>query len=286
MIKGGVASDLGAGRTLIAVPSNVGPRTMPNYDDLARKGIYELGNGIRVFAGTADDPFYIALGAAFDTLNFYQDAYSSGVAGVLSDAQDAQDSLNFAADDVSGFNVNVIAIEVPISPAHERRAASHVANDPKAVLGTYGKTSRPRIKVQPIKPGGPAGLSSNFVQLQRMGNPLINELIIGTGDKNKFSMSAPKDDSSVRQLFPGPAAGARDQRGLRRRSPDSRPAAQRFAAAGAVHGADLPVMQPGPHRGSAASQYRYPSHGSGRPQATGPHRRRQGRVSQRPPGFR
>ena len=43
---------------------------MPNYPALAAEGIYSLGNGIRVFAGTVDDPFFIDLGAAFDSLNF------------------------------------------------------------------------------------------------------------------------------------------------------------------------------------------------------------------------
>jgi hypothetical protein len=54
---------------LIAVPSNVGPRTMPNYAALAAQGTYELGNGIKVFAGQREDPFYIDLGGVFDTLN-------------------------------------------------------------------------------------------------------------------------------------------------------------------------------------------------------------------------
>ena len=57
------------GQDLIAVPSNVGPRTMPDYEALAAQGIYEVKNGIRVFAGQRDDPFYIDLGAVFDTLN-------------------------------------------------------------------------------------------------------------------------------------------------------------------------------------------------------------------------
>src|SRR5262249_11152215 len=56
-------TDLTAGRKVYAVPSNVGPRTMPNYPALARQGIYNLGGGVRVFAGTVDDPFYIDLGA-------------------------------------------------------------------------------------------------------------------------------------------------------------------------------------------------------------------------------
>src|SRR5215471_5787142 len=47
---------LGAGQTLYAVPTNVGPRTMPNYTALRQQGIFTLDNGIRVFAGTVSDP--------------------------------------------------------------------------------------------------------------------------------------------------------------------------------------------------------------------------------------
>lgn len=181
-------------RQLFAVPSNVGPRTMPNYDALAAQGIYDLGSGIKVFAGTVDDPFYIDLGATFDTLNYRTAAFGTGVPAVLTDAQDADDTHNFAADSVSGFNVNSIAIEIPIAML-TRDGALHAAGDPLAVLGTYATTSRPRIKTQPSSPGGLPTLSTNFVQIQRMGNPLINEVIIGTGDKDKFSMSEPKNDS-------------------------------------------------------------------------------------------
>jgi hypothetical protein len=61
---------------LYAVPSNVGSRTMPNYVNLAGQGIYQLAGGIKVFAGTVDDPFYIDLGAAFDTFNFRAGAFN------------------------------------------------------------------------------------------------------------------------------------------------------------------------------------------------------------------
>src|SRR6201997_1574051 len=47
MIKNGVATDLGDGKTLFAVPSNVGPLTMPSYNSLFKQGIYELGNDVR-----------------------------------------------------------------------------------------------------------------------------------------------------------------------------------------------------------------------------------------------
>src|SRR3954453_8830389 len=79
MVKKGGATELTNGAPLFAVPSNVGPLTMPNYNDLFSQGVYDLGNGVRVFAGTVNDPFYIDLGAAFDSLNFRM-----GVGGKLS----------------------------------------------------------------------------------------------------------------------------------------------------------------------------------------------------------
>jgi hypothetical protein len=161
---------------------------------VARQGIYDLGNGVRVFAGTVDDPFYIDLGAAFDTLNFRPSAFGTGVPGVLTDDQDSTDNKNFAPDAVAGFNVNSVAIEVPIAIL-TKDGATHPQNDPMALIGTYGTTSRPRVKALPGTPGGKSVLSANVVQIQRMGNALINELIIGTGDKDKFSMSEPEDDA-------------------------------------------------------------------------------------------
>jgi hypothetical protein len=189
------ATDLTGGRKLFAVPSNVGPRTMPNYDNLARQGIYNLSNGIKIFAGTVDDPFYIDLGATFDSINYRPSAFGTGVPAVMSDSQDADQSKNFAPDAVAGFNVNTIAIEIPIAMLTSDGAVHASSSDPKGLIGTYGVTSRPRIKTQPTTPGGKPALSTNFVQIQRMGNALINELLIGTGDKDKFSMSEPEDDA-------------------------------------------------------------------------------------------
>lgn len=184
--------DLTGGQTLYAVPSNVGPRTMPDYPTLARKGIYNLGNGIRVFAGTTDDAFWIDLGATFDSLNFRSTGFV--LPGVLTDAMEADDTRNFASDTVSGYNVNSIAIEVPISMLTKVGAkvpANHVA----AAIGTWGTTSRQRVRVLPGSPGNPTTNQGPWVQIQRMGNPLFNELLIGTGFKDKFSMSEPKDDA-------------------------------------------------------------------------------------------
>ena len=184
--------ELTGGQPFYAVPSNVGPRTMPDYPALARQGIYSLGNGIRVFAGTTDDAFWIDLGATFDSLNFRATGFA--LPGVLTDGQEADDTRNFAADAVSGYNVNSLAIEVPISML-TRTGTKVAATNPAATIGTWGVTSRQRVRVLPGTPGRETQNQGPWIQIQRMGNPLFNEVIIGTGSKDKFSMSEPKDDA-------------------------------------------------------------------------------------------
>jgi hypothetical protein len=196
MVKNGMSTDLTGGKTLFAVPSNVGPRTMPNYRALFNQGINDLGGGVRVFAGTVDDPFFIDLGAAFDSLNFRM-----GVGGVLPAAEDADDTHNYAPDAVAGFNVNSIVLEVPITMLTVD-GKIHGAGDKEAVIGTYGTTSRPRVTIRrsPFRDQN----SGPFRQVQREGNSLINELIIGTGFKDRFSMDDPKNDSQFANFFLNP----------------------------------------------------------------------------------
>ncbi len=180
------------GGNFYAVPANVGPRTMPNYAALAAQGVYTANHGIRVFAGTADDPFYIDLGAAFDTFNLRAGAFPSGIPGVLTPAQDADDSQNYSPDNVSGYNVNVIAIEVPITMLTSTGQLEPPTST-AATIGTWGTTSRPATTIRNAP--GPVKYSGSYQQVQRMGNPLINELIIGTGYKDYWSMSQPVNDS-------------------------------------------------------------------------------------------
>ena len=179
-------TNITGGRKLIAVPSNVGVRTMPDYTALARQGIYNLDSGIRVFAGTVDDPFYIDLGGTFDSLNL-RGKFTSGTTGVLTADQEANDRQNVAPDSVAGFNVNTIAIEVPINQLTQGNAI-YPATDRRAVLGTWGVTSRPRVTVRrtPQEIAGFGPEDPSYRQVQRMGNPLINEVIIGTGSKDRF----------------------------------------------------------------------------------------------------
>ena len=164
-------------QVLHAVPSNVGPRTMPNYASLVQQGIYTLDNGIRVFAGTVADPFFIDLGGFFDSLNL-----RASVAPVLSAAVDGDDHNNYAPNAVAGFNVNSIVLEVPIAMLTSD-GQTHAASDAAAVIGSYATTSRQRITV--LGEEGRGG----WAQVQRMGNPLINEAVIGTGAKDRFLLN-------------------------------------------------------------------------------------------------
>jgi len=169
MVRGKVRTVLGQG--LFAVPSNVGPRTMPDYAALAAQGIYDLGDGARVFAGQRDDPFYIDLGAIFDTLNL----------------------RNPGVDQLSGFNVHTIALEVPVSWLTKDREGPSDTNFP--VLGAYANTYRRTTTV--LRAGETGALrqtSGSWVQVQRLANPLVNETIIGTVDKDRWNALDPSKE--------------------------------------------------------------------------------------------
>jgi hypothetical protein len=178
-VNGQVVAEMGAdvnGHPLIAVPSNVGPRTMPDYEALAAQGIYDLGNGIRVFAGQRKETFYIDLAGTFDTLDFRRSP------PVLSDAEDASDLVHpFGHNDFEGLNVNTIAIEVPIGLL-------------PPTVGMYASTSR--------------RFDRQFFQVSRMANPLVNEVIIGTGQKDLWNTQDPAAESQFLPFYQNPRLAA------------------------------------------------------------------------------
>ena len=179
MVKDNKRTVLGSG--LFAVPSNVGPRTMPNYEALAAQGIYDLGDGARVFAGQRDDPFYIDLGAVFDTLNLRDPG----------------------TDMLSGFNVHTIALEVPASWLTKDGEGPSDTDFP--VLGGYANTCRRTTTV--LRDGEKGELrqtSGNWVQVQRLANPLVNETIIGTVDKDRWNALDPSREQRFVEYYTNP----------------------------------------------------------------------------------
>ncbi|HZM22849.1 MAG TPA: DUF4331 domain-containing protein [Anaerolineales bacterium] len=165
------------GRGLFAVPSNVGPRTMPDYESLAAQGIYTLNNGMRIFAGQRDDPFYIDLGAVFDTLNLRDPG----------------------TDMLSGFNVHTIALEVPATLLTKDRKGP--ANTAFPTLGAYANTYRRSVRV--MNEEGENNRDA-WVQVQRLANPLVNEAIIGTKDKDRWNRLAPQRESTFVEYYTNP----------------------------------------------------------------------------------
>jgi len=169
------------GRDLIAVPSNVGPRTMPDYESLTAQGIYEVKNGVRVFAGQRDDPFYIDLGAVFDTLNLRAPG----------------------TDMLSGFNVHTIALEVPASLLTKDKKSVDDTSQP--ILGAYAATSRRAVRV--LRGDGERDRDDDgdsWVQVQRLANPLVNEAIIGTEDKDRWNALDPTKEKRFVEYYTNP----------------------------------------------------------------------------------
>ncbi len=183
-----------SGQLLSAVPSNIGPFTMPDYAALAAQGIYtDASAGARVFAGQRAETFAIDLGAVFDTINLRRNL------PILTLAEDANDNMNpFGFNAFSGFNVNTIALELPISRLTSDRMP---VGDANKLIGVYAATSRTKKQ---IHVGEPKEVdfkddtlinTGDFRQVARLGNPLVNELIIPLGKKDMWNASAPEDEA-------------------------------------------------------------------------------------------
>ena len=173
---------------------------MPDYPALAAQGIYsDDATGIRVFAGQRAETFYIDLGAVFDTLNLRR--YLPALTGPGED----NDNVNpFGVNRFAGFNISTIAIEVPISRVTSDGKPAATTNNP--VIGVYANTARQKVRVlgeddKPKADDGP------WVQVSRMANPLVNELIITTPFKDDWNAAKPEDEAQ----FPGvlPESGGR-----------------------------------------------------------------------------
>jgi len=163
-------------------PNNVGPRVTPNYEtNLGLPAVYNLPGGSKVFAGTRDEHFYIDLGI-FDALNLR--TLNVGGPGTF---------VGNGVDSTQGFNVSTIAIEVPIEALTRNRAVPTGPTDPNAVIGVWATSSRRSMNV--IEEDGSRGRRRDFVQVSRLGAPLVNELVIPLGLKDAFNGLSPRQDA-------------------------------------------------------------------------------------------
>lgn len=197
-VRGKKRTKLFTGKTLVAAPSNVGPATMPNYEALAAQGIYsDPATGIRVFAGQRAETFYIDLGAVFDTANLRR------FPPLLTQPEDENDAVNpFGVNRFSGANINSIAIEVPI--ARITRDGQPPETTATPIIGMYASTSRQKLTILDRK-GEPARTEGEFIQVSRMANPLVNELIIDTPFKDRWNAAEPEDEAQFQEFYKNPS---------------------------------------------------------------------------------
>jgi uncharacterized protein DUF4331 len=165
----------GRARTLVesgrVAPSNTGPASMPDYGTLRNQAIADVPGGGKIYVGQADDPFFLDL-RVFDLL----------YGGDLSEV--GQDTLR-------GFNVNTVAIQVPNAQLALKGDATR-----NPVIGVWSDTERQSMRLQPGKEQ-PFG---NYVQVSRLGNPLVNEVVVASAMKDQFNSQTPDADRKIPEL--------------------------------------------------------------------------------------
>jgi hypothetical protein len=155
-----------------AAPSNTGPASFPDFRTIRDQAIAKAAGDTLSYAGPAEDSFFADL-RVFDLL----------YGGNLSEV--GQDTLR-------GFNVNTIALQIP---AHMLALKGDATRNP--VIGIWADTERQSLKLSP----GQAKAEGPFVQVSRLGNPLVNEVVAPAGLKDAFNGLTPDQDGKVKALL-------------------------------------------------------------------------------------
>ena len=189
-IKNGKSSTIG--ENIPTPPVNVGPRSTPNYESLAAAAVRRISDNVMVFAGQRDDPFFVDLGSIFDLAGLRP---FNGAHLLPLDAAPG-------VDGVGGYNTHTIAIQVPIKDLTRTGKLAKNADDPVAVIGIYASASRQSRRV--LRSDGSVQNSGKYVQVSRLGNPLINEVIIPLGKKDYWNASDPAGDKQFLKNYENP----------------------------------------------------------------------------------
>jgi hypothetical protein len=186
----GPSGTLGSG--LACPPCNVGPLSTPDYAGLAAAAVHDLGGGISVFAGQRAEAFFVDLGAIFDLANLRPFANLHATFGLPGIPKGP------GVNATNHVNVHSIAIQVPISA---------VTRSGHPTIGVWTTASRQRVTLWDADRGENVN-SGPFRQVSRLGNPLINEVIIGMGDKDLWNSLPPAGDKQFAHYVTQPGLAA------------------------------------------------------------------------------
>ena len=165
-------------------PVNIGPRSTPSYDALADAAVHTLDSGEVVFAGQRNEGFFVDLGSIFDlgTLRPFEHLH-------LIPSADA-----VGVDGTRGFNVHTIALQVKKRDLTRGGVRPTDVNSAKSVIGVWASASRRAASV--IEAGGDVMSSGPWRQVSRLGNPLMNEVVIPMAEKDAWNATHPGGDGS------------------------------------------------------------------------------------------
>jgi Domain of unknown function (DUF4331) len=178
-VTGGKTEVLGS--NLLCPPVNIGPRSTPNYQGLSAAAVHTLSDGSKVFAGQRLDPFWVDLGSIFDlgTLRPFEQLHL-----IPSAAAAGHNSLKNAS-------IHSIAIQVPRRRLTRGGWNPTDPTDARSVIGVYARASRRKAR---IMNGSKDVESGPWVQVSRLGNPLVNEVITPMAQKDYWNSRHPSGD--------------------------------------------------------------------------------------------
>jgi hypothetical protein len=188
---------LGSG--LACPPCNIGPLSTPNYETaLAQPAISHLPGGITVFAGQRAEGFYVDLGSIFDLGVLRPFAADH----ILSNLLTTMPGVNAT----KALNVHSIALQVPMDHLTRHHRNPTDPGSAESVIGVWTSAYRQAATVLPSTAQGKAGpvYAGPWVQVSRLGNPLVNEVVIPLSQKDYWNHQAPHSDVQFAQYVSNP----------------------------------------------------------------------------------
>jgi hypothetical protein len=188
------------GKNLPCPPCNIGPLSTPNYAHLAARCVTHLSTGEKVFAGQRAEGFYVDLGSIFDlgTLRPFEQLHATFGLHVPELAKPGN-GINSG----KAVNVHSIAIQIPkvLLTANGSRPSS--VSSRGSVIGVWTSAHRQKVKMVAARRGADVD-TGPWVQVSRLGNPLINEVIIPMGLKDYWNAVGPAQDKGFAPHYSKP----------------------------------------------------------------------------------